>query len=58
MSQLAMNDDGNVLPQHTLCYLNVSENDSNTEKQKRKDFDAKIKLKLGDSLASPKDSIE
>ena len=53
-----MNENRTVLLRQTLCYLNVGEINSNTEKQKRKDFDAKIKLKAGDCISSPKDPIE
>ena len=58
MSQWVMNYKGTVLPLQTLCYLNVGEINSDTEEQKRKDFDAKIKLKLGDSLSPSKETIE
>ena len=53
-----MNENGNLLPRKILCYLNVGEIKSDTEEQKRKDFDAKIKLKLGDSLSPSKETIE
>ena len=53
-----MNDNGNVLPQKTFISLNVGEINSDTEERKRKHFDAKVKLKLGDSLSLPKDPIE
>ena len=53
-----MNDNATVLPRQKFHSINVGEIKSNTEEQKRKDFDAKISLKLGDSVSPLKDSIK
>ena len=53
-----MNDNGTILHQQTLIYLNVGDINIDTDKWKRKDFDAKIQLKLGDSFYPPNELIE
>ena len=58
MSQWVMNDNGTILHQQTLIYLNVGDINIDTDKWKRKDFDAKIQLKLGDSFYPSNDLIE
>ena len=52
MSQWVINENGSVLTWQTFRYLNVSEITIDTEEQKRKDVDSKIKLKLGYFLYS------
>ena len=57
MSQWVINNNGNALTRKTLHSLNVGEIIRDTEEQNHKDFYAKIKLKLGDSLSPSKNHI-
>ena len=58
MYQWVMNETGTVLPQHTFHSLNIDDINRVQEEWKHKDFEANIKLELGDSIYSPKDPIE
>lgn len=53
MAQHVVNDKGNVVPRRTLRPLTISELNSVSEIEKRKQFDDTIKARFGDSMSIP-----
>ena len=53
MAQSVLTHTGNIVPRRSLRRLTMAEEQMDSEKAKRAQFDAKIKLLLGDSLTLP-----
>ena len=56
MAQWVLKMNGQVVPRRTLRKLRADELAMETEKSKRAEFDAAIKLKYGDSLSPPRET--
>ena len=53
MAQNVLTHTGHIVPHRSLCHLTMAEENMESEKAKRIQFDTKIKSLLGDSLTLP-----